>query len=400
MTATLVKGWCPSLGTPMESGDGWIVRVKPPGSRLSADDVRALAGAATGNGLVDLTGRSNIQFRGFRHDAIADFAALVVARGLGVAAVAVEQIRSVMVAPLAGERALAVARAIEAGLGADPVFRTLPPKFGFAVAGDGGLPIAMDTADITVDLDTNTIVIPAQAGIHSGAARDVAMDPGLRRDDGGELALRLARAFLRLVPPARRMRYVDGERVFADAGLKPAPIAAVSWTPTIGPLPDHGAVVVGLPFGQITVRDLARLAELAGDGILHLCPWRAIAIRGDITTLIEGAQRLGLVTDPTDPRLRIVACTGKPGCPNGTVPTRADAAWAAHMDLVPSGATLHLSGCPKGCAHPTPATAVLTGRDGHYDLILGGRADGSPLATGLSMEEAGDLLTSLLEGRA
>ncbi len=161
MTAALVKGWCPSLGTPMESGDGWIMRVKPPGSRLTAADARALAAGHAGNGRIDLTARANIQFRGFRREDIADFAGLVVARGLGVANPAAEQVRNVMVAPLSGARALAAARALEEALARDTALHALPAKFGFAVAGDGGLPIPFGTADITLDLDRGRVVIPS-----------------------------------------------------------------------------------------------------------------------------------------------------------------------------------------------------------------------------------------------
>ena len=37
------RGWCPSLYDPMATGDGLLVRVKPPGARLSAAAARALA---------------------------------------------------------------------------------------------------------------------------------------------------------------------------------------------------------------------------------------------------------------------------------------------------------------------------------------------------------------------
>ncbi|WP_369424710.1 hypothetical protein [Halomonas alkalicola] len=46
--------------------------------------------------------------------------------------------------------------------------------------------------------------------------------------------------------------------------------------------------------------------------------------------------------------------------------------------------SLHLSGCAKGCACRQPTDLCLTGRAGRYDLIIGGRADGTPAATGLS----------------
>lgn len=393
MTAPLVKGWCPSLGTPMESGDGWIVRVKPPGSRLSADQIRTLAAAQAGNGRVDLTARANIQFRGFARGAIGEFAGLAVSLGLGLADPAAEQVRNVMVAPLAGERALAVARALEAALATDEALHRLPPKFGFAVAGDGGLPIPYDTADITIDVDAGQVIVPrAPSSSNPLLPGGEGYLTAVAAPDLLATALSLAHTFLhQMSPSVRRMR---------AASIPGQPWQPLAPAQPIGALP--GGAIIGLPFGQTGVRELVRFADLAAaasDGVLHLCPWRAIAIRGDADALLEGAQRLGLVTDPMDPRLRIVSCTGKPACPHASVPTRADADWAARMDLVPAGAMLHLSGCSKGCAHPLPATAVLTGRGGLYDLILSGRADARPLADGLTLDDAADLLTSLLESR-
>lgn len=66
MTAPVIRGWCPGALRPMESGDGLVVRVRPPGGRLTAAQGRALAAAARihGNGLIDLTARASLQLRG------------------------------------------------------------------------------------------------------------------------------------------------------------------------------------------------------------------------------------------------------------------------------------------------------------------------------------------------
>ncbi|WP_204279943.1 hypothetical protein, partial [Serratia marcescens] len=50
----------------MATGDGLLVRVHPPAGRLSVADLRLVARLArdTGNALVDLTGRGNLQIRG------------------------------------------------------------------------------------------------------------------------------------------------------------------------------------------------------------------------------------------------------------------------------------------------------------------------------------------------
>src|SRR5688572_14311502 len=60
------RGYCPSVWTPMPSGDGLIVRVRPRHARASARHVAALArlAPASGNGIIELTRRGNLQIRG------------------------------------------------------------------------------------------------------------------------------------------------------------------------------------------------------------------------------------------------------------------------------------------------------------------------------------------------
>jgi precorrin-3B synthase len=41
---------------------------------------------------------------------------------------------------------------------------------------------------------------------------------------------------------------------------------------------------------------------------------------------------------------------------------------------------VHLSGCPKGCAHPLPATLTVVGREGACGLVFDGSAQEPPAA--------------------
>src|SRR5215470_331896 len=70
MNRFAIKGWCPSAFRPMLSGDGLVVRIRPRGGRLTAAQACGIADLAErhGNGLIDLTGRANLQIRGVRED--------------------------------------------------------------------------------------------------------------------------------------------------------------------------------------------------------------------------------------------------------------------------------------------------------------------------------------------
>jgi precorrin-3B synthase len=144
-------------------------------------------------------------------------------------------------------------------------------------------------------------------------------------------------------------------------------------TPTAGLRPD--GALVALAFGQIRAGTLAALAALGHE--IRPTPWRML--------FLVGAASLpaipGLIGDPADPLLRVTACTGAPGCPQGRQDTRNLArALAPHL---PPTQTLHLSGCAKGCAHPAPADLTLTATPHGYDLIRNGTAADTPSLTGL-----------------
>ena len=123
--------------------------------------------------------------------------------------------------------------------------------------------------------------------------------------------------------------------------------------------------LVAAPLGRVPAQawaDMVRAARGGGATGLRITPWRMVLLeRGTevagarhATDLAPGPHR---ITHPDDPRLRVSACTGAPGCPQAHAPTQALALACAHQ--VPPGAHLHVSGCAKGCARQAPATVTL-----------------------------------------
>jgi precorrin-3B synthase len=98
--------------------------------------------------------------------------------------------------------------------------------------------------------------------------------------------------------------------------------------------------------------------------------------------LTAAAAQRGFVVDPRDPRRRIAACPGAPGCASGFIPARALAAALApslppHLAAT-SRVSLHISGCPKGCAHPGPAALTVVGAARGCGLVRDASARGAP----------------------
>jgi precorrin-3B synthase len=138
----------------------------------------------------------------------------------------------------------------------------------------------------------------------------------------------------------------------------------------------QSGALVGLAFGQLQSATLNYLAALAPG--LRMTPWRTIFLEG----LREMPAHDGLVTRAGDPLLRVIACTGSPGCPEARMETRTLAASLAPH--ITENTRLHVSGCAKGCAHPGSTAVTLVGTADGFDLVRHGSPRDVPAMRGLT----------------
>ena len=406
--AIQTKGWCPGALRPMLSGDGYLVRLRISGGVVSASAAMAVADCAQryGNGLLDLSARANLQLRGVHEASLPALVEALQSRGLIDESAEAEAVRNVLASPLAGlspDAAFDIrpyVRALEQRLVRDEALHGLPSKFGFIVDDDGGLSLSGVGADIRFvalhDQCAPRFTV-SLAGCDEAAVIEAAELP--------DVAARLSIAFLEqarkceVVP--RRMGALIASRgaavIWRAAGLAPTPQPSRAVTPP-HPLGHHtlGAsdfLGLGFAFGRVSARDLAWLADMAqahGSGEMRLTPWRAILLPG---VDAKAAQHIlsqasdAFITDPNDARLAVIACPGAPACASADAPTQDDALSLAPLAraLSPSGVTLHVSGCAKGCARPHASAVTLVARAGLYDLIAQGRASDTPLQQGLDL---------------
>ena len=383
-----IKGWCPGALRPMQSGDGLVVRVRPRGGRPSPQDMRGIAGlsARFGNGLIDLSARANVQLRGVTAEGHPDLIAGLRALGLIDASADAEARRNIVVSPFQapGDGMAELARSLADALVAEDAPQT-PGKFGYAID-CGPLPVMrFVSADIRVErcADGDLIVRPDGSDFGASATDETA----------AATALALARWFLESggAPEGRgRMAALMGRGVGVPARFSAVRASSLAAAEP-GPGPTAQGFLVGFPFGQMQAETLA---ELSGHGTLRVTPWRMLLVEG----ATDVPRNADLITDPKDPLRRVVACTGAPGCPQALAATRPLAQSIAGQ--IPQGALAHVSGCAKGCAHPSKAalTLVARGPDG-FDVVRKGRACDPPDVIGLSPARIlsnPDLLTELL----
>lgn len=387
------RGWCPGVRRPMETGDGLLVRLHPFGGRLTADQTRCVAEAAReyGNGLLDITARGNLQIRGMKDETYPDLFALLEREGL-VEPERDSPNRLTVLSPLAGidplDRcdSLALARAIENKAGH---IEGLPAKVFVSVDGGGAMPLDAIGADLyllaTGD-DAVAFGIPSPSGLHWIGAAPLADTPDAVHAilSGFAKMRRTART------EARRLRELPSDLVrelATRAALGPAvapPRRPVAPRAGLLRVESHHAVLLALPFGRCSTEQLRRAAdwsECFGSGEIHLSFTRSILLFGirneNLSSLIDEAGGAGFITDAGDSRLSLLACPGRPDCASALTPAPIDALRIAEICAEPlrQGFTLHVSGCPKGCAHLGRADLTLVGRDdGRYDIV----PDGSP----------------------
>lgn len=362
MSPVVPKGWCPGIYQPMRAGDGFLVRVKPPNAMLISEAARRLAAAAAhyGNAVIELTSRGRIQVRGLQQNTVEWFAEAMVVAGLADADPEIERRRAVVLAPLADAAVQSIGAEVESALCHDPSLALLPAKFTVVVDRNDDLSLGDIGADIYVAFDGPTLAVTLMA-----TRTRLVVSPADVPATVTSLALTSLQHPMRRHPAPRTLR-------------------GVGWL-------SCGAFGLGLPFGATTAATLASLANLSethGDGTLRVTPWRAFIIP-QVTVaaseaLREAGTALGMIVDPADPRLAVVACPGQPACSSATVPARADALWLAALGLPP---TVHVSGCAKGCAHPGPARITLVGENGRYVIVRNGRPQDEPLVRNLTLEQ-------------
>jgi precorrin-3B synthase len=398
MNAPSRRGACPGLSAPMQTGDGLLARLMPAGT-IGLEPMAGLCAAAErhGNGIIEITARGSIQIRGLAGASAAPFADAV-AR-LGIAA---HDGVPVTADPLAGLDpdevidAAALAGSMRAALAARAFADRLSAKVSVALDGGGALHLDALGADVRLRAAASSDGVRLHVAIGGDAATAVAV--------GAVAGAHVVETVMRLLDViaahgrdarARHILRLEGIGAFraaaADRWIE-APPPPPAPRPASEPIGIHmlragqAAVGVGFAFGHTDASTLERLldaATSAGAQGVRAAPGRVLLVVGlspdGVASLVSAGDKLGFITDPTDIRRRVVACAGAPICGSGEIPARALGPQVAQAaaGLIGTGEVIHISGCPKGCAHRGTAALAAIGRAGQCDLLVDGVPAGS-----------------------
>jgi precorrin-3B synthase len=428
---------CPGLFRIVPALDGGICRIKLPLGRLVSQQARAIADIAGrfAAGAIEATNRANVQIRGIRPGTESDVIDALRAADLGAANAGADDVRNVMVSPLAGDDpdqvvdVSGIADRVLQRLQAEPRYHALSPKFGIQI--DGGEAIAMldHPNDIWLSaVDAKTFAFgfagcPARddrdhtAGfVHAGDAEELifaCLDfflsfNGTHNNAGLEFTrfrhllveVSTTEIFARIGLPIRRDAVTASWRrtspaVFAHLGFRPQADANLV---AIGALPPLGRI------DPVTLRNLADLADDVSRSEIRFTPWQSILLPNIGTTkceaVIHALNALGFITQADKPLASLITCAGSTGCASALADTKADAmALSRQLGTVGTGVFgIHLSGCSKSCAAPRPAQATLVGKSpGRYDIFWRDSETtnkfGTLIGADLKIEQAGQLLS-------
>lgn len=374
-----VRGTCPGAFAPMVSGDGWLIRLRTSARALDGKTLRELARLADahGTGIIELTRRANLQLRGLRLERMPELRSELIGLGLTDASPEREARPGLVVDPLAAidshsevAQLASLLDAALADLAADG--GKLPPKLGVVLDGESGSVSSID-ADVRIVASRTATRVYVNEQLIAECERAAA--PAVLRKLLGELAAAGGVRMSDLVAT----RGLASLRAVIDAG--PLPAVKLCAAPPRAALGFHERWFgVAVPFGAAPHAQWLAIAELAerfGDNRLRFTPAREVLITGVRSDRADGladaARALGLIIDVNDPRRRILACSGAPACSSAYGETRALASTLALQasQLLAAGATLHVSGCEKGCAsRAVTELNVVLAPDGRARLAL------------------------------
>lgn len=358
---------CPGALHVHRAADGALARIRLPGGAITAEQLQALAAAATrwGSATLELTSRANIQIRGITDDgATTALADAVAAAGL-LPSPTHERIRNIVASPLSGRVAAttdirATVTELDEAIRARPELAALPGRFLFGIDdGRGDISGLAADAGVHVDGDSAALLLAGRdTGVRLALPQVVPtlVDVAQRFADSRETAWRIG-------------ELDDPAGLVADLAVTAPPGA--TWEPVTRPPVGwieqrDGRIALGaaVPLGVLPARTAEYLAAI--DAPIAVTPWRSVLVFDLDEARADAALRvlapLGLVFDEHSPWLAISACTGSPGCTHSAADVRADATAAAGE---PATGHRHFVGCDRACGSPGVGEVLVTTGDGY-----------------------------------
>ncbi len=445
--------------------DGYMSRLRIPGGVVKSFQLRELAAISREltTGYIQITNRNNLQLRVIQPKDCPEVLRRVQSVGLHSRGAGADNLRNFTMNPGAGydpheiidvrpfvnELATIIISSRE--------FSDLPRKFNVAFDGGGLVSSLEDTNDIGASA---VEIVENDEGIAPGVYFRLALggatghqtfasDAGVlvKPEELVKVMLAIVRVFIRDGDRTNRKkarlkhllekRGLDafradcetllGEKLLqlpADSRLQAPRRFSQQGHNHVGVFPQKqkGLNTIGasVPVGQLTDRQLERLADLAdnyGTGELRLTVWQNVIIPNIpdafVATACKSLKKMGFTTVESPLRSGFVACTGNRYCKYAATDTKGHAiAMMAYLDKkvkLDQPVNIHFTGCPHSCAQHFIGDIGLLGTktkgvsgEGYHILVGGGfgenRSVGRQIFSAVNIESLGEVLEVMLKG--
>ncbi|MFN0078710.1 MAG: NirA family protein [Prosthecobacter sp.] len=438
--------------------DGYMCRLRIPGGVVKSYQLREIAAIASEltTGYIQITTRNNFQIRLIEPKNCPEVLRRIQGCGLHSKGAGADNIRNITMNPCAGydPHELIDVRPLVNELAtliiSSKEFYDLPRKFNIAYDGGGLISAVEDTNDIgasAVKIGDEVYFRIALGGVtgHQTFASDWGVI--VKPEQLNDVMVALLRVFIqfgdRTNRKKARFKYViedkglDGVLTEVEKLLKFKLTRLAADSPTqekrsfsqqghshVGTYPQkqEGLVYVGatVPVGQMTAKQLVRLADLAdsyGSGEVRLTVWQNFIIPNVKTayaaTLAKSLKKLGFPCETSPLRNGFIACTGNKYCKFAASDTKGHA--IAMMDYLDKRVKLdqpvnvHFTGCAHSCAQHFMGDIGLLGTkvksesgEGYHVTVGGGfgenRKIGRQIFSGVAFESLGTTLEAMLKG--
>lgn len=378
--------------------DAFMARFRIPGGVVKTFQLRELGRIAQQltSGYVQITTRANFQMRLIQPKDAPEFLRRAQCIGLHTRGAGADNIRNLTANPTAGIDPVELidvmpfVHDLAQIIINDRSFYDLPRKFNIAYDGGGLIGAVEDTNDIGVKAvkvgeevlfrialggatghkafarDLGVVVQPGQLNKVVSAIVRVFIEHGCRTD---RKRARL-KHLLENMPLSDYLALVERKLGF-ELRREPYDPVKLRWASQelphshIGDFPQKQAglnyVGVGLPVGQITPKQMIRLADLVeshGGDEIRLTVWQNLIIpnipEAAVAGLKSALEKLDLSTRQSNIASGVIACTGNSYCKYAQSNTKGHALalvkWLEKRLQLDQPVNIHLTGCPNSCA--------------------------------------------------
>lgn len=392
------------------ASDQFMCRLRIPGGQVKSFQLRELAKISKDltTGYIQITTRANFQLRNFEPRNAPSLLNRIQAIGLSSRGSGADNIRNITCSPTAGFDpyelidTLPLAHELGQYIINHREFYNLPRKFNIAFDGGGLISSVEDTNDIgfrAVKIEKSTEQIPE--GVYFRVAlggatghKSFASDAGVlvKPEEAIKVTAALTRVFIANGNRSNRKKarlkhllekwtleqYIAETEMLLGFELIKAPLNAAGEFEAeakfirtdvphshIGVFPQKQGgmnyIGVGIPVGQITQKQMLRLADLAdnyGSGEVRLTVWQNLVIPdipdAYVETVKKALVKAGLYWEQSNVKSGFIACTGNSHCKFASSNTKGDALeMMKYLDrklTLDQPVNVHLTGCPHSCA--------------------------------------------------